>query len=53
VRTLAGEVGAGNLGFKPRLKVLLASLPKPLRAPLTSLAGRASSSIAPQGKSSP
>ena len=40
VRSLAGEIGANHLGFKPRLKLLLASLPKALRTPLIALAGR-------------
>jgi glycosyltransferase involved in cell wall biosynthesis len=53
VRSLAGEIGTNNLGFKPRLKALLASLPRMLRAPLVALAGRANPPAAPQGRFRP
>jgi glycosyltransferase involved in cell wall biosynthesis len=53
VRSLAGEIGTGNLGLKPRLKVLLASLPRVLRSPLIALAERAMASPAPRGRNSP
>ena len=51
VRSLAGEIGAKHLGFKPRLKFLIASLPKAIRARLIALAGRPA--IARQGKTNP
>lgn len=52
VRSIAGEIGKGWLGFKPQLKVILASLPNFIRTPLVALALRASPSDVPQARNS-
>jgi hypothetical protein len=49
VRSLAREIGGNWLGFKSRLKVILASLPEFIRTPFVALALRLNPSSVPQG----